>query len=48
MLLSGVVKAGETIEESGAIACVNDKWDEKEIAEGHKLVVYAGRCVKIP
>ena len=48
MLLSGVVKAGETIEESGAIACVNDKWDEKEIAEGHKQVVYAGRCVKIP
>lgn len=40
--------AGKTIDEVGAIACVNDKWDEKEVEKGHKLVDYAGRCVNIP
>ncbi|MGQ0457400.1 MAG: hypothetical protein ACT4OU_10095 [Hyphomicrobium sp.] len=35
-------------EESGVIVCVNDKWDEKEIAKDHKVVDYAGRCVKAP
>ena len=40
--------AGQTINEAGAIACVNDKWDEKEPEKGHKLVDYAGRCVTIP
>ena len=42
------VKAGETINEAGAIACVNDKWNESEPDKGHKLVDYAGRCVHIP
>ena len=27
---------------------MNDKWDEKEVEKGHKLVDYAGRCVNIP
>lgn len=36
------------IEEVGALGCVIDKWDEKEIEKGHKLVAYAGRCVEIP
>ena len=40
--------AGQTINDVGAIACVNDKWDEKEIEKDHKLVDYAGRCVNIP
>ena len=30
------------------MACVIDKWDEKEPDKGHKLVDYAGRCVNIP
>jgi hypothetical protein len=37
-----------TINDVGAIACRNDKWDEKEVEKGHKLVDYAGRCVNIP
>jgi hypothetical protein len=37
-----------THEEVGAIVCVTDKWDEKEPEKGHKLVDYAGRCVKVP
>jgi hypothetical protein len=40
--------AGQTISKVGAVACVNDKWDEKEPEKGHKLVDYAGRCVHIP
>jgi hypothetical protein len=44
----GVANAGETINESGALACVNDKWDVKEPEKGHKLVDFAGRCVGIP
>ena len=30
------------------MACVNDKWDEKEPEKGHKLVDYAGRCINVP
>jgi hypothetical protein len=30
--------AGQTTNEAGAIVCVNDKWDEKEVGKGHKLV----------
>jgi hypothetical protein len=48
ILGSGAVNAGETINDTGAIACINDKWDEKEVDKGHKLVDYAGRCVSIP
>ncbi|MGE0022890.1 MAG: hypothetical protein AB7S70_04575 [Hyphomicrobium sp.] len=40
--------AGEAINESGAIACFTDKWDETEPEKGHKLVDYASRCVIIP
>lgn len=40
--------AGETINDAGALALVTDKWDEKEIEKGHKLVDYAGRFVGIP
>lgn len=43
-----VAVAGETIRENGALACVTDKWDEKELEKGHKVVDYAGRCIVIP
>lgn len=43
-----VANAGNTIEEAGVLVCVSDKWDEKEPEKGHKLVDYAGRCVKVP
>jgi hypothetical protein len=48
VLGGGAANAGKTIEEAGALACVNDKWDEKEPEKGHKLVDFAGRCVDIP
>jgi hypothetical protein len=48
ILGSGAAKAGQTINDVGAIACVNDKWNESEPDKGHKLVDYAGRCVNIP
>jgi hypothetical protein len=44
----GAARAGETITEAGALACVNDKWDEKEVEKGHRLVDAAVRCVDIP
>lgn len=40
--------AGETISEAGALGLVTDKWDEKEVEKGHKIVDYAGRYVAIP
>lgn len=45
---SSAANAGSTIEEAGVLVCVSDKWDEKEPEKGHKLVDYAGRCVKVP
>ena len=40
--------AGETISEAGTMVCVTDKWDEKEVAKGHKLVDAVQRCVLMP
>jgi hypothetical protein len=40
--------AGETLDQSGIIVCVNDKWDEKEVEKGHKLVDAVQRCAIIP
>ena len=48
LLSVGPAKAGETINLAGAIVCVNDKWDEKEVEKGHKLVDAGQRCVKSP
>jgi hypothetical protein len=48
ILGSGTANAGETINQAGALACVTDKWDEKEPEKGHKLVDAAARCVDIP
>jgi len=36
----------QTIADAGAIACINDKWHEKET--GHKRVDYASWCLNIP
>ena len=47
-LTIGGVNAGETIKDEGAIVCVNDKWDEKEVEKGHKLVDAVQRCVIVP
>ena len=48
ILGNGVANAAETINDAGALACINDKWDEKEVDKGHKLVDYAGPCINIP
>jgi len=45
---AGVANAGQTIKHVGSIVCVTDKWDEKEVDKGHKLIDYAGRCVDVP
>ena len=48
ILGNGAANAGQTINDVGAIACVSDKWDVKEPEKGHKLIDFAGRCVRIP
>jgi hypothetical protein len=48
ILASGAVNAGEPVKDTGAMACVIDKWDAKEPEKGHKLVDAAMRCVLIP
>jgi hypothetical protein len=49
ILGSGAANAAQTIPDGpGALACVNDKWDEKEPEKGHKLVDAALRCLAIP
>lgn len=48
ILGAGVASAGEVIDETGALACFTDKWDEAEPEKGHKLVDYASRCIIIP
>ena len=47
-LLGGIAIAGEPVKDTGAMACVNDKWDVTEPEKGHKLVDAAMRCVLIP
>jgi hypothetical protein len=48
LLGSGIAIAGEPVKDTGAMACVTDKWDVKEPEKGHKLVDAAMRCVLIP
>ena len=38
VLGNGAANAGQIIDRVGAIACITDKWDEKEPEKGHKLV----------
>jgi hypothetical protein len=44
----GAANAGKNLEESGALVCVMDKWDEKEPEKGHKLVDAVMRCGVVP
>lgn len=48
MLGSGAAHASKTVDEAGALACFTDKWDEKELEKGHKLVDAVFRCVSVP
>jgi hypothetical protein len=48
LMLGSSAATAKIIDESGAISCVNDKWDVKEPEKGHKLVDYAGRCINVP
>jgi hypothetical protein len=48
ILGSGAAAAGETIKDTGAMACITDKWDVKEPEKGHKLIDAAMRCVLVP
>jgi hypothetical protein len=45
---SCVAIAGKTSNEAGALVCVTDKWEDKELEKGHKLADWAGRCVGVP
>ena len=47
-LVNTTASAGETVDQTGTIVCVNDKWDEKEPEKGHKLVDLVQRCAIIP
>jgi hypothetical protein len=40
--------AGNAADEAGVIVCASDKWDEKEVEKGHKLVDSACRCALVP
>jgi hypothetical protein len=48
VLGNGDAIAGQTINAAGALACVTDKWDEKELENGRKIADFAGRCVAVP
>jgi hypothetical protein len=48
ILGSATAFAGKTVEEAGVLTCVTDKWDEKELEKGHKLVEMAARCIGVP
>jgi hypothetical protein len=48
ILGNGAANAAQTINETATMACVNDKWDEKEVDKGHKLVDFAGRSINVP
>ena len=48
ILGNGTANAGQTTDDVGTMACVNDKWDETEPDKGHKLVDFAGRCINVP
>jgi hypothetical protein len=45
---SSMAIAGKTINQAGALVCITDKWEEKELEKGHKLADWAGRCIGVP
>ena len=44
---NGAAIAGQTIDDAGALACVNGKWVEMEPEKGQKLADFAARCVAV-
>jgi hypothetical protein len=48
ILGNSVANAAETINDAGALACINDKWDEKEVDKGHKASRLRGSMHKHP
>ena len=48
VLGQGSAFAGTTNDGVGALACVTDTWNEKEVEKGHKLADWVGRCVAVP
>jgi hypothetical protein len=48
VLGSGTAMAEKSTAEAGALMCVADKWDEKEVEKGHKLADAVMRCVVVP
>jgi hypothetical protein len=48
LVLGSGLACAEPINDSGAFACVADKWIETKREKGHKWIDYAGRCVGIP
>jgi len=48
ILSVGLANAGKTVNEAGALVCVADRWDEKELEKGHKLADAVMRCVAVP
>jgi hypothetical protein len=48
VVTQGFAIASQTLEESGVLVCVTDKWTENEPEKGHKLVDAAMRCGVVP
>ena len=48
VLWSGTANAGPNYQRCRGPRLRERKWDEKEVEKGHKVVDYAGRCVKVP
>jgi hypothetical protein len=48
VLTHAAAKAVQNIEESGALVCVTEKWDETEPEKGHKLADAVMRCGVVP
>jgi hypothetical protein len=38
----------QTVAEAGALVCVTDKWDEKEVGKDHKIADAVMRCGVVP
>ena len=48
VVTQGFADASQSLEESGVLVCVTDKWAETEPEKGHKMVNAAMRCGVVP
>lgn len=48
VVTQGFANASQSLEESGVLVCVTDKWAETEPEKGHKMVDAAMRCGVVP